>query len=97
MVIEKSWNLKNWPKVMEFCDSVMKFYQFCFNLYYIYIFLVTTKKLRSHLESPHFLTFSAKRRKLKIKERDGHGKSRNGHGQVMDKSWKNILSSLWEP
>ena len=29
MVMEKSWNMKKWPKVMEFCDSVMEFYQFC--------------------------------------------------------------------
>ena len=29
LVLEKSWNMKNWPKVMEFCDSVMEFYQFC--------------------------------------------------------------------
>ena len=33
MVMEKSWNMKNWPKVMEFCDSVMEFYQFAPNLY----------------------------------------------------------------
>ena len=42
------------------------------------IFLVATKKISSDLESPHFLTFSAKCRKFKIGERDGHGKSRNG-------------------
>ena len=47
--------------------------------------LVTTKKLSSELESLHFLTFSAKRCKFKIGERDGHGKSRNGHGKVMEK------------
>ena len=29
MVIEKSWNVKKWPKVIQFCDSVMEFYQFC--------------------------------------------------------------------
>ena len=47
--------------------------------------LVTTKKLSSDLESLHFLMFSAKRHKFKIRERDGHGKSRNGHGKVMEK------------
>ena len=26
--MEKSGNMKHWPKVMEFCDSVMEFYQF---------------------------------------------------------------------
>ena len=38
-VMEKLWNKKNWPKVMEFCDSVMEFYQFCLqfvlNLYFL--------------------------------------------------------------
>ena len=29
MVMEKSWNMENWPKVMEFCDSVIEFYKFC--------------------------------------------------------------------
>ena len=29
--------------------------------------------------------FSAKCRKWKIGKRDGHGKSRNGHGKVMEK------------
>ena len=28
---------------------------------------------------------TAKRREFKIGERDGHGKSRNGHGKVMEK------------
>ena len=27
-VMENSWNMKNWPKVMEFCDSVIEIYQF---------------------------------------------------------------------
>ena len=47
-------------------------------------FLVTTKKISSDLESPHFLTFSAKRCEFKIGDRDGHGKSRNGNGKVME-------------
>ena len=38
MVMEKSWNMKNWPKIIEFCDSVMYFCQFCpqivLNLYF---------------------------------------------------------------
>ena len=54
------------------------FTNFTPNLYLICFFLVTTKKLSSDLESQHFLTFSAKRLKFKIGERDGHGKSRNG-------------------
>ena len=38
MVMERSWNMKNWPKVLEFCDSVIELYQFCpqfvLNLYF---------------------------------------------------------------
>ena len=81
MVIEKSWNMKKWQKVMEF-------YQF--SPQFVLNFLITTKKLSSDLESLHFLIFSAKCHKFKIEERDGHGKLKKW-------SWKNILSSLWEP
>ena len=82
MVMEKSWNMKHWPKVIEFHDSVMESFlpilpPFCTK----FVFLL----------SP--LRNSTKLREFKIGERNGHGKSRNGHG----KSWKNILSSLWEP
>ena len=70
---------------MEFCDLVMEFYQFCPQFVLNYIFLVTTKKLSGDLESPHFLTFSEKGSEIRIGETDGHGKSRNGHGKVMEK------------
>ena len=57
MVMEKSWNMTNWPKVIEFCVSVMEFYQFCpQHCTKFCIFLVTTRKLSSDLESLHFLT-----------------------------------------
>ena len=56
--------------------------------------LVTTKKLNSDLESPHFLTFSAKRSEFKIGERDGRGKSRNGHGKVMEKYFVKSVQTL---
>ena len=95
LVMEKSWNMKNWPEVMEFCDSVMEFYQFCphfvLNLYF---FWVTTKKLGRDLESLHFRSFSAKCHKFKIRERDGHGKSRNGHGKVIEKYFVNSVRIL---
>ena len=29
MVMETSWDMENWSKVMEFCDLVMEVYQFC--------------------------------------------------------------------
>ena len=53
-----------------------------------FVFFVTTKILNSHLESPHFLTFSTKRRECKI------GK-RNGHGKVMDKYFVKSVGTLW--
>ena len=49
------------------------------------MFFVTAKKFSSNLESLHFPMFSAKCRECKIGKRDGHGKSRNGHGIIMEK------------
>ena len=69
MVMEKSWNMKNWPKVMEFCSQSWNFTNFAPELDQICIFVATTKKLSIDVESPLFLTFSAKRRKCKINER----------------------------
>ena len=98
MVMEKSWNMKNWPKVMEFYEQSWKFTNLAPKLYLISkVFFAATKKLCIDVESPHFLTFSAKCHEGKIENRDGHGKLRNDHGKVMEKSWKNMLSSLWEP
>ena len=76
IVMEKSWN---------FVIQSWNFTNFALNLYEIWIFLVTTKKLGSDRESLHFRKISAKRRKFKIRERNGHGKSSNGHGKVMEK------------
>ena len=91
MVMEKSWNMTNWPKVMEFCDQSWDFTNFPCRFYQICIIFVTAKKLSSYLESLHFLMFAAKCRECTIGKRDGHGKSRNGHGKVMGKY------SMWEP
>ena len=55
---------------------------------------VTAKKLSSNLEIPHFLTFSAKHRNFKIRQKDGHGKSRNGHEEVMDKYFVKSVGTL---
>ena len=60
------------------------------NLY----FFVTAKKLSSTLESLRFPTFSAKCHKYKIGKREGHGKSRNGHGKVMEKSFVKYVGTL---
>ena len=83
MVLEKSWNMRKWPKVTEF-------YPFCPQIVLNLYFSVITMKLSSDLESPHFPTFSAKRCEFKIGERNGHGKSRYGHGKVME----NIVESV---
>ena len=91
MVMEKSWNMKNWPKVMEFCDHSWNFTNFPKELYQICMFLVATKKLINNLESPHFPKFSAKCRE------SGRKIVMENQEMVMEKSWKNILSSLWEP
>ena len=69
----------------------MEFYQICTKIAF-----VATKKLRSDLESPHFLTFSAKCQEFKIGVRDGHGKSRNGHGKVMEKYFVKSVGTLNE-
>ena len=63
MVMEKSWNIKNWPKVMEFV----------FISYGILPILLPncTRKFSNELESLHF---SARRHKCKIRKTAGHGK-----------------------
>ena len=38
--------------------------------------------------------FSAKCRECKIRKRDGHGKSRNGHGKVMEKYFVKCVGTL---
>ena len=88
--MEKSWGMKNWPKVMEFCNQSWNFTKFVPKLYQI----CTLKKLSIDVESSHFLMFSAKCHKYKIKKRDGHGKSRNGHGKVMEKYFVKFVGTL---
>ena len=43
MVMEKSWNMKNWSKVMEFCDQSWNFNNFAPEFYQICIFFVTNQ------------------------------------------------------
>ena len=93
MVMEKSWNMKNWPKVIEFCDQLWnftnfapKFYQFCF-------VLVTAKKLSRNLEIPHFRRFPQNVANAK----SGREMVMENQEMVMEKSWENVLSSMWEP
>ena len=56
--------------------------------------MVIAKKLSSDLESPHFLTLSANYLEYIIGERDGHGKSRNGHGKVIEKYFVKSVGTL---
>ena len=87
MVMERSWNMKNWPKVMDFCDQSWNFSNFAPKFYQICCFFVTTKKLSSNLESLHSPTFSAKCHKFKIGKRDGHG-------NVMEKYFVKYVGTL---
>ena len=73
MVMEKPWNMRNLPKIMEFCDQSWHFTNFAPKCYQICIFVVTTKILSSDLENLHFTMFSAKRHKCKIGLRNCHG------------------------
>ena len=57
--------------------------------------MVTTKKLSSNQLNPgslHFPMFTAKCHECKHGKRDGHGKSRNGHGKVMENNYDNALT-----
>ena len=67
---------------MEFCDQSWNFTNFAPKFDKICRFFVNAKKLSSNLESLYFLLFSTKCHKCKIGKRDGHGKSRNGHGKI---------------
>ena len=57
VVMEKSWNMKNWQKVMKYCDQS---WNFAPELYQICALLADIQKFIIGLESPHFLTFSTK-------------------------------------
>ena len=87
MIMEKAWNMNNWPKVMKFWNFTPELYEIC-------KIFATTEKLSINVESLHFLMFSAKWRECKIEKRDGHGKSRNGHGKVMEKHFVTSVGTL---
>ena len=94
MVMEKSWNMQNWPKVMERCYQSWNFANFAPKLYEICLFFATTVKLNIHIESLHFLMFSAKCGKNNFEKRDTHGKLRNGLGKVMEKYFVKSVGTL---
>ena len=94
MVMEKSWNMQNWPKVMEFCYQSWNFTNFAPELYEICMYFATTEKFRICVESPYFPMFSAKCCDCKIEQGDGHGKLRNGHGKVIEKYFVKYVGTL---
>ena len=55
MVIEKSWNMKNWRKEMEFCDQSWNFINFALRCCQICVFLADIEEFSIGLES---LTFA---------------------------------------
>ena len=64
VVMEKSWNMKNWPKVMEFLFQILPL-----NCTKLVLFLAATKKLCIDLFFCKTLQI-----KFKIERKDGHGK-----------------------
>ena len=92
--MERSWNMTNLPKAMEICDQSWNITNFASKFDQICTFVVTAKKLSSNLESLHSPTFSAKCRECKIRKRDGHGKSRNGHVKVMERYFVKCVGTL---
>ena len=57
MVMEKSCNINNWPKVMEFCDQSWNFTNFAPEFYQICTFFATIKKLSIDVKGQLFQTF----------------------------------------
>ena len=96
MVMEKSWNMKNCQKVMDFVlishgilpillQNVIEFVLFSF---------ADIKKFSIGLESLHFRTFPRNVTNAEFEPRYGHGKLRNGHGKVMFVFLKQFLLEL---
>ena len=78
MVMEKSWNMKKWTKVMEFCYQSWNFSNFDPKMHQICMFFVTTKKLSIIVESLHFPPNAKLRREMVMENWQ----------MVMEKSWK---------
>ena len=72
-VMEKSWSMKNWPKVMEFCYQSWNLQFLPLKCTNFVMFFATTKKLLIDVESLHFLKFP-QNCECKIAKRNVHGK-----------------------
>ena len=65
------------------------------NLTNVCAFILTNiKKEIISLEVRIFFYFL---RKMSCRQRDGHGKLIDGHGNIIEESRKTVLQSLWEP
>ena len=74
---------------MEFCDQSWNFTNFALKFYQICMFFVTAKKLSINLERPYFLMFFHAKLGIEM--------VMENQEMVMEKSWTNNLSSMWEP
>ena len=100
VVMEKSWYMRNWQKFMEFCDWSWNFTTFSPQYNQMFAFFADIKIFDLSLESLYFLQNNVNG---KFVQRDGHGKSRNSQGKVMEKYTKYVgtlfifveLSSIW--
>ena len=66
MVMEKSWNVKNCQKVIEFCDISWNLTDFAPEFYQICALFADVTKFSIGFESLHFLTFSANCRECSL-------------------------------
>ena len=83
---KKSWNFMTSRGVLTILSA---------NSSTCVLFLLILRNLLLIQKVHIFLTFpqNAANANAKFEQRDGHGKSRNGHGKVMEQ----ILQGLWEP
>ena len=79
--------MKNWPKVMEFCDQSWNFTNFAPK----FVFFVTIKKLSSNLESPHFFQCFPQN---VANAKSGRQMVMENQEMAVEKLWKNILSAV---
>ena len=62
--------MKNWPKVMDFCDQSWNFINFGPEFYQICVLFANIKKIGFSLDSPHFSPISAKCNRCKNKNKN---------------------------
>ena len=84
--------MKNWPKVMELSDqswsftSIFKFTKF--------IFFCHVSEIVQQSRKSAFSYIFRKTSPIESGKRDGHGKSRNGHGKDAEKYFVKSVGTL---